>query len=371
VKHVFHVVGALTAGGAQSRLLDLLRRARPDAIRFTFGCFDGHTGDLAGEAERLGAHVVEIGPRKHPLIVRHRLRRILETRPSDAVHAHLHFYSGLCVESAFRARVPQRIVHVRAGGDGRSDTLPRRAYRRAMRHLINKYATDLVAVSHSARDAFGGSDEPGSGKWSVVYNGFEFSKFNRDHRESVRTELGIKPLDPVVIHVGRFVPEKNQRGLLAIAKMVNSALPSTTWIFVGDGPLRRDIEADCATMGLWSRARFVGTRDDVPRLLGAADAFVFPSLFEGLPGAVVEALATGLPVIASDIPGVREIAERCGGIALRPLDEFEQFAQETLRALDSPWRYPVRRAALLETFSMERHLRSLGELYGAPEGFDA
>jgi glycosyltransferase involved in cell wall biosynthesis len=302
--------------------------------------------------------------------VRQRLRRILETRPSDAVHAHLHLYSGLCVETAFRAHVPQRIVHVRAGGDGHGDTLPRRAYRRLMRHLITKYATHLVAVSHSARDAFSTPAEFDSLKWSVLYNGFEFSQFNRDDRERVRAELGIKPLDPVVIHVGRFVPEKNHQGLLAIAKMVNTALPATTWIFVGDGPLRRDIEAACATMALWSRARFVGTRDDVPRLLGAADAFVFPSLSEGLPGAVVEALATGLPVIASDIPGVREIAERCGGVALCALDELDAFAEETLSALDSRWRYPVRRAALLETFSMERHLRSLGELYGASDGFD-
>jgi glycosyltransferase involved in cell wall biosynthesis len=369
VKHIFHVVGALTAGGAESRLLDLLRRARPDAIRFTFGCFTGQTGELAGLAERLGADVVEIGPRKHPLIVRQRLRRILDRSRYDAIHAHVHFYSGVCVEAASRARIPQRIVHVRAGGDGRSDTLARRAYRRAMRRLVDTHATHLVAVSHAAMTAFCGSDGLASRKWSVIYNGFDFSQFTREHRDAVRRELAIKPLDPLVIHVGRFVPEKNHQSLLAIAKMVNKALPRTSWVFVGDGPLRRDIEAASATMGLWSRARFPGIREDVPRLLGAADAFVFPSLYEGLPGGVIEALATGLPVIASDVPGIREIADRCGGIALCPPGRLERFAEETIGALEANWPHRVLRSELLETFSMETYLRKMGELYGCPGGF--
>ncbi|MBI3769830.1 MAG: glycosyltransferase [Deltaproteobacteria bacterium] len=143
----------------------------------------------------------------------------------------------------------------------------------------------------------------------VIYNGIDDSRFApRRARARVRDELGIGRRQPLVAHVANFTAAKNHAGLMAIAAATIARRPDVVFVLVGDGPMRAEIAADVAHRGLAHAVRFAGPRDDVPRILGAADVFVFPSLWEGFPGAVLEALASGLPVVASPIPSILEIA---------------------------------------------------------------
>jgi glycosyltransferase involved in cell wall biosynthesis len=117
----------------------------------------------------------------------------------------------------------------------------------------------------------------------------------------VRRELGIPPHALVVGHVGNLLPVKNHRLLIETFAEIGRQAPAAMLLMIGTGPLKTDLEAQVAALGLTSRVIFAGARSDVPTLLmGAIDVFMFPSLWEGLPLAAVEAQAAGLPIALSD-----------------------------------------------------------------------
>jgi glycosyltransferase involved in cell wall biosynthesis len=147
-----------------------------------------------------------------------------------------------------------------------------------------------------------GAGWEGDTRWSVHPYSFDLSPFEaRVEPATVRSELGIPPDALVIGHVGRFCEAKNHSFLIRIASEVAKREPRTRILLVGDGRLRADIEANIAQMGMADKVILTGLRTDVPRLLlGAVDVFVFPSLFEGLPLASIEAQAAGVGCVLSD-----------------------------------------------------------------------
>jgi glycosyltransferase involved in cell wall biosynthesis len=125
-------------------------------------------------------------------------------------------------------------------------------------------------------------------------------------REATRRMLGIGADDFIAITVARFTPQKNHALLIDAAQRVVPISPHVRFLFVGDGPERSTVEKAVAAKGLAGTVTFLGERDDVPDLLTAADLFVLPSHFEGMPLAVLEAMAIGLPLVATRIGGTCE-----------------------------------------------------------------
>jgi glycosyltransferase involved in cell wall biosynthesis len=126
-------------------------------------------------------------------------------------------------------------------------------------------------------------------------------------RAEVRAELALAPDDVVFAHVGRMDPYKGFDTLLSAAAELGGPGPARRVLLIGDGPCRPALEAQSAALALGGRVRFLGRRGDVPRLLQGCDVFVFPSLSEGSPNAVLEAMGAGLPVIGADVSGTREL----------------------------------------------------------------
>ncbi len=134
----------------------------------------------------------------------------------------------------------------------------------------------------------------------MIYCGVDFSPFaaaTGTDRESVRQEFGISPSEIVVGHVGNFHAPKNHAFLAAIAACAARRESGVRVLCAGGGPLQEQTRQQFEQAGV--RAIFTGPRTDIPRLLRAMDVFVFPSLYEGLPLAVVEAQAAGLPCVVS------------------------------------------------------------------------
>jgi len=364
MKRILHIAGALNVGGAESRLVQILEAARRDHLHFTFACFDGAAGHLDQQVRDFGGDFVSLGRGGNPWRVRRSLLQIMGKASYDVLHAHLHYFSGLCVEAAYRAGVPSRIVHLRTTSDGHADSVARLVYRRAMHWTIERYSTQVVSVSVDAMERFAGPGWRSDARKRVVYNGFDFSRFvGRNERAEVREEFGMPAGCRLAIHVGRFTPEKNHRHLLEVIESAKAAEPSLHWLCVGDGPERVAFDRACQARGLSQTVKVAGIRRDVARLLKAADVFVFPSRFEGLPGAAIEALAAGLPVVASDLPSIREIEEACGGIALCALDDTDAFTRWTLAAVRGGWKNALRTADLHERFSMTTYLQHLADIY--------
>ncbi len=313
---ILHVFGSMERGGAETRTLEVMRRVDRRRYAFDFCVLSGVPGAYAAEIACLGGRVVACPLRPRLATFVPRFATLLRHGGYDVVHSHVHHFSGVVLLIARLAGVRTRIAHIRTTHDGHDASAVRAAYRRLTRRLLAHGATTVIGVSESALEAFFGTGWNTDHRRRVIYNGIDRARFApRRARARVRDELGVEPRRPVVMHVASFTPAKNHAALIAIAAATIARRPDILFVLVGDGPLRAAVTAAVERRGLAPWIRFVGARGDVPRVLAAADLFVFPSLWEGLPGAVLEALASGLPVVASAIPGILEIARHTPALA--------------------------------------------------------
>lgn len=155
-----------------------------------------------------------------------------------------------------------------------------------------------IAVSEAV---FRSHADEGGGKLTLVRNGIGHAPGQR-----MRLALGLAETDRVLLTVARLTRQKGHAVLLAAAPSVLARVPDAKFVLVGDGPEREAIEDQIRSAGLQQAARLLGTRHDVTDLLASADLFVLPSHFEGLPLALLEAMAAGVPVVASAIGGTVE-----------------------------------------------------------------
>ena len=154
--------------------------------------------------------------------------------------------------------------------------------------------------------AVGGSPD----RIRVVLNGIDPDAFRRGpHRDDIRAALGVAASDVVVGAVGRLEPQKRFDLLLGAIARLAPTHAALQLAVIGDGSLRRDLEAQAAALGIGARCRFLGQRDDIASLHHAFDVFVQSSDYEGTPNAVLEAMAMETPIVATDAGGTRELAE--------------------------------------------------------------
>jgi glycosyltransferase involved in cell wall biosynthesis len=176
------------------------------------------------------------------------------------------------------------------------------------RHLAAHFHAVTRAVKESSVRALG--LDPA--RVTVIERGRDPARFDRCSQDRVRARerLGLRPDEEVVLNVGRHEFQKGQRHLVEAFAALARARPRLVVLVAGrPGHATAGLNASIRAHGLGDRFRLVGHREDLPEVLAAADLFVLPSLYEGCSGAVIEAMAAGLPVVASDIPGMRELVE--------------------------------------------------------------
>jgi glycosyltransferase involved in cell wall biosynthesis len=300
-QRILHVLGTMDPGGVEIWLLNVLRYIDRDRLEFHFCTFGEKPGIFAGEVERLGGRMLPCPRRLNPWSFARRFRKILREGKYDAVHSHVTLFSGIVLRWAKAEGIPMRIAHSHTSQDDKPDSQARRYYRRIMKSWIDRYATHGLAVSQIAAAQLFGDDWKADDRFRILHCGIDLSPFETPAEpDNVRKELGLPPNVPIVGHVGRFIPAKNHRFLLEVFGALLGKRPDAHLLLVGDGYLRRQIEIQANSMGLSGRVHFLGARTDVPRIMrGAMDTFVFPSLWEGLPMALIEAQAAGLCCLTS------------------------------------------------------------------------
>jgi glycosyltransferase involved in cell wall biosynthesis len=258
------------------------------------------------EIARLGARLISLPHPTRRLMYARRFREAIRPfGPYDIVHSHVHHFSGVVLRAASLCRIGIRISHSHSDTSATQAkaTTIRRVYLSLTKALIRRYGTMRLAASTNAGRALFGCDQRDARcPWDVLHYGIDLNLFSKQaDRTAVRQEFGLHRDTLVVGHVGNFYPVKNHDLLISTFAEINRRHPNSALLLVGDGPLRPHIEERVAALGLTDRVIFAGPRSDVPRLLtGAVDIFMFPSLFEGLPIAVIEAQAAGLPILLSD-----------------------------------------------------------------------
>jgi glycosyltransferase involved in cell wall biosynthesis len=191
---------------------------------------------------------------------------------------------------------------------------------------------------------------------------------SRERRRRARQSLGLEEDDEVLVNVGRQEYQKGQRYLLEAVPRLLANHPRLVLLIAGrDGHATAELQRTHRELELGGRVRFLGHRSDVPDILAAADVFVFPSLFEGLGGSVIEAMALGLPVVASDIPALREVVADGANARLVSPGSSRALAQAIAGLLDDENQrrgFGERsRAIFEERFTLERSTSRMIALY--------
>ncbi|MGE3512713.1 MAG: glycosyltransferase, partial [Vicinamibacterales bacterium] len=194
----------------------------------------------------------------------------------------------------------------------------------------------------------------------TITHGVHLPRFApRVDRAACRRSLGLKADGVVIGTIGRPIEEKGHTHLIDAATTVLERHPEAEFLIVGEGQLRAALEAQAARAGLGDRVHFTGARSDVPELLSIMDVFAFPSISEGFGIAVLEAMASRLPVIASDIRPLADIIEDSVTGLLVPAGDGAALARAVTRVLDDAdlrFQLAARGRALVERQYTDRHM---------------
>ncbi len=302
---ILHIVGGMNRGGVETWLMHVLRNIDRKRFKLDFLVHTNQTCAYDEEIHRLGSNIIPCLHPSRPLAYAHNFKRILRDHgPYDVVHSHVHHYSGWILRLANQVGVHTRVAHSHSDTSAVNSKakLTRRIYLSLMKRWIANHATLGLAASGQAAAALFGPGWETDHLRQLSYYAIDLVPFH-DATDSVavRSALDMPKNAFVIGHVGRFNRMKNHVFMLDVAVEVIKRESLSRFLFVGDGPLRSEIEHRAAKMNLSENFVFTGVRTDVPQLLvGAMDVFLFPSLYEGLPVTVLEAQAAGLPIILSD-----------------------------------------------------------------------
>ena len=326
-KRILQVVTYMGRGGIETMLMNYYRHMDRTKVQFDFLVHRDFKADFDDEIEAMGGRIYHVPP-MNPLKISYwkALVDFFRSHPYGIVHCHLNYKSGVVLAAAKRAGVPVRVAHAHTAGMSAGFS---RLARICMKPLIPVTATHYFACGRSAGDAiFGGKP------YSLIANALdaEALSFSTQTRERMRRKLGVVNAF-TLIHVGRFGSEKNHDFLLDVFAEVLKREPTAKLLLVGDGELRKAMEDKAAAFPIGS-VRFLGVRKDIPDLLQAGDAFVFPSVFEGLPVTMIEAQAAGMPCVMSD-----RVTDECivtDLVKRMPIDDPKPWADAILSMKDTP-----------------------------------
>lgn len=307
-KKVLHIFGIMNRGGAELRTLALLEGLAKQGIALEFCVLSGQQGVLDDKIRQLGSevHYCPLGPL---FIIR--FYQLLRQNKFSAVHSHVALVSGFILTIAKLANIKQRIAHFRSTQEKANISFIRRMRNRFLRQLINFSATNIVGVCRAALSAFWRKDWHKDNRCQVIYNGLPQLNYQAK-QPPFWPEKNLNDNIPIMINVARMHPAKNHLRMLDILQSYHQTFGPIYLVLLGkeNDKDKHQLLAKAQQLQISEFIYFAGEQSDVYPFLQNADVMLFPSLWEGLPGAVIEAASTGLPVIASNIPGVVEISEQ-------------------------------------------------------------
>lgn len=385
---VLHMVYYLERGGIENWLLDFCRVADPTELQMEICCRGVMGGALEPEFRSAGVPVHHVPMTWSHASFGHRLGRLLREGRFDLLHVHAGSFAGYPCSVALRNGVGSVTTFHNTSfpfevtGLASSLNWLRAAYTRLSFRAVCRRGSAVISCSKAAERAVVDLSgiEPDDRYYVVPCGTGKSPGSDPQVRAEVRRELGIGPDVPLAIHVGAFKDQKNHPGLLRVADRIRRTLPEFRLLLAGDGLLRPDVERRVRELDLGTTVRMLGSRGDVERLLEAADLMLFPSLWEGLPVAVIEAQIKGLPVVGSDIGPLQEATRNGVTAMLFPVADEQAMARAAVELLtDAPRRRSMGQAATrfaAETFSIganaSRHLeiyhQALARVRGEPTG---
>jgi glycosyltransferase involved in cell wall biosynthesis len=295
-------------GGTETQAVELARRLDPKRYQVTIGCLR-REGPLLDRLKGTPVEIMEVdmgGGIDSPsgLLRIVKLARYFRRQRIEILHAHDLWSNLIGMAAAMLARTPVTITSQRdLSHDAWYGT-----YRRRVLRFFQRRSSIVLTNAKAIRDGLIAQDHLPPEKVCVVYNGVDLDRFGGapDRAHILPGTEGNK----LIVLVGNMVTEvKGHPVLISAAAEVVKAHPKTQFVLVGEGTKRADFEQQVKALGLQANFLFLGRRSDVPAILACCDIAVLPSLAEGLPNAVLEYLAAGLPVVATALGGNLEIIQ--------------------------------------------------------------
>ena len=363
MKRVLHIIDSLHLGGAQEVVLNLATCGSA-RFRHEVATMHGH-GIYWDRLRQAGVSVHSLSPHKLlPFYLASIPWRLIADRP-DILHCHLIPSNIIAKPLGALLGVPVVINH-----DHTNDT--RRAESRlllALDRFSNRFASHIVAVSASCRDFLITRESIPLNDVTLVPNAIDLRRFSPSaaRRDQARIELGLPASARVVAGVGRLNPQKNFSLFLDIAAQLAPRFPGLHFLLAGDGPEEKMLREKAAALGIAHRVTFSGYVADTRLVYLAADVLLMPSRYEGLPMTLLEAMAMGLPVVASQLDGIAEVIGDGREGFLVPSDDASLFVERTAALLqDAELCSRIAqnaRAKIEANFSVERMTSAVEEIY--------
>lgn len=303
------MLGGMGFGGGEKYVLSLAEHL--SSPRYTFHFVTHQESLFCQEARRRGypVTVVDMTRRFNPLSL-YKLTRFFKDERIDLVHtngARMNFYGRLAAHWAGAQHICSTVHN--SLYDYPIGKLKLAVYVKTdvwTARYAQRIITVAEALARDLRDKYGIPAE----KILTIHNGIDLSELEPTRsREAVRDDLGIPPDSPLVGAIGRMTHQKGFTYLLQALPALIERVPKTQCLLVGDGPLRGELEREAVQLGLLDRCIFTGLRTDIPDLLTAIDVFVLPSLSEGFPMVLLEAMGMRQPVVATAVSGNPELIE--------------------------------------------------------------
>jgi glycosyltransferase involved in cell wall biosynthesis len=363
---VLFVVGNFVAGGAERHLLELWKRIDRARFEVTIACFRAE-GQFTDEVRALGWPVHDLrvtGPIYSLAGLRGLARLVSLTRDArpDVMHGYL-YGPNLFAVLAGRLCGVRAVVVAKRNVD--AFETPRQV---ALQRLAHRWATHVTAVSETVAGTVVALGVPRE-RITVIPNGVDVERFRVP--PAPRAELGAADGVPLIGSVGCLAPRKDQGTLLEALARLDARGVAYRCALVGDGPDRAALEAQVARLGLGERVRFLGERPDVERLLPALDLFVLSSREEGIPNALLEAMAAGRASVATAVGGTPEVMEDGVSGWLVPPHDADALAAALADALARPAEAARRAAAAraaAEAMSIDGMARRHEDFYARVAG---
>ncbi len=328
---ILHVVTYMGRGGLETMLMNYYRHMDRSLIQFDFLVHRDFEADYDREILSLGGQIHHIS-RLIPWSRRYReeLKGFFRSHPEyRIVHVHQDCLSSVALQCAAECGVPVRIAHSHSAGAVKNLKYPIKRY---YQKRIPRFATAMLACGKQAGDwMFGGAP------YRIVPNAIAADAYVFDPGKARKKKKELELTDRLVVgHVGNFTPAKNHGFLLEVFQQLLQSRPDAVLVLAGDGEGRVAAMEAARTMGIGDRVLFLGSRRDVPELMQAMDVFVFPSLYEGLGIAVVEAQTAGLPcIVSSRVPPDAVLTN--GSVVRLPLEDgAKAWAERALQMVDRP-----------------------------------
>jgi glycosyltransferase involved in cell wall biosynthesis len=307
---------------------------RFDPARFNVSLASLRKKDLSEETlESFGVDISYLHKSRFDPATLTAVLKVIDRKSIDILHMHGYGATTFGRAAAALRRLPT-ILHEHAN---LTDTP---WFQKAADRALEPFTDIAIAVSRSTADFVINARQVPARKVKVVYLGAPVDEFSRERSAGdvadVRLDIGLRPGDFAIGTVTRLHESKGNEFLVDAARMVLDARPHAKFYLVGEGPLRTDLEAQSRRLNLGDRFVFVGFAKDVARMLAAFDLSVFPSLWEGTPLTVFEALAAGKAIVATDADGLLDILHDGHDARIVPKRNARALADQIVALMEAP-----------------------------------